>query len=302
MKARWCAIFAFLVFCIGSGPSVSAQGIGIDCPGDTTVAAGTAFNPSPLLVTNATSRYNVILSFFVCDNMHWGSHACVAGFSWSALQPGGSFNIFGDSYSSYRIAPPVDAPYGSATEVKVIARTFEDSSPCPVLSITEATHGTWQFQDMSGVLARIFITPGTELNFSWSADASDHGALIAGYKYGWDPADILNDDDWDVMFDPGCVSAPPKVWYSGVHQIFVLVVDDTGAFALGVIEADVVPGLEAAQVAPAKPSLSTIPPTRAHAASADEAICIFRVIASHPTATQESSWSAIKSLYRVDLK
>jgi hypothetical protein len=91
-------------------------------------------------------------------------------------------------------------------------------------------------------------------------------------------------------------------WYSGVHEIFVLVVDDSGAFTLGLIEADVVPGLEAAHVAPETPSLFAIPPKRAQAASADEAICTFRVIVSNPTATQESSWGAIKSLYRGDLK
>jgi len=301
MKATGCAIFAFLVFCIGSGPSVSAQGIGIDCPGDTTVAAGTAFNPSPLLLTNNTSTHSV-LSYFVCDNMHWGSHACVAGFSLGSIVPGASFNIFGDSYSSYRITPPADAAHGSATEVKVIARTFEDSASRPVLSITEPQHGTWQFQGMNGVAPQIEITPGTELTFSWSADASDHAALIAGYKYGWDPADILNDDDWAVMFDPGCVSAPPRTFYAGVHAIYVMVVDDTGAFTLGVINANVVPGLEAAEGALEKFSPSAVLPLRAQAVPADEAICTFRVIASNPTATQESSWSAIKSLYRGDLK
>jgi len=234
--------------------------------------------------------------------MNWGSHACVAGFSPSSLSPGRSFNIFGAGYSSYRVTPPADAAHGSETEVKVIARDFDDPAPRPVLSVTEAEHGTWEFQDMSGVAARIFITPGTELNFSWSADASDHGALIAGYKYAWDVADLLDDGDWAVMFDPSCLSAPPRIFYSGSHCIYVMVVDDTGAFTLGSIEADVVPGLEAAEGAPEKPSLSAILSPRAQAAFTAEAICTFRVIASNPIATQESSWGAIKSLYRGDLK
>jgi hypothetical protein len=234
--------------------------------------------------------------------MHWGSHACVAGFSLGSVVPGASFNIFGDSYSSYRITPPADAAHGSATEVKVIARTFEDSASRPVLSITEPQHGTWQFQGMSWVTPHIEITPGTELTFSWSADASGHGALIAGYKYGWDTADILNDDDWAVMFDPGCVSAPPRTFYAGVHAIYVMVVDDTGAFTLGMVEVDVVPGLEAAEAALEKSSRGAVLPLGTQAAVADETICAFRVIASNPTATQESSWSVIKSLYRGDLK
>jgi hypothetical protein len=64
---------------------------------------------------------------------------------------------------------------------------------------------------MGGPIPEIEVTPGTEPTFSWSADAGDHGALIAGYKYGWDPADILNDDDWAVMLDSAFLSAPARI-------------------------------------------------------------------------------------------
>ena len=299
MRVLWRIICVCFVCCLGFGFSVSAQGIGIDCPGDTTVAAGTTLNPLPLPITNTTSA-SCALSYFVSDNMHWGSRACHAGFSNGLLMPGASFDIF---LAPYSITPPDDATHGSATEVKVIARTFDDSAPRPVLTITEPHLGTWQFQGMSGVRPTIQIAPGTVLDFSWSADASDHGALIAGYKYGWDVVDILKDNDWTVsFFDPGWLSAHPTVFYGGVHQINVLVVDDTGAFTLGVITVEIVWELATLEVADEKPSPSSIRPPRTQATCAAEEICTFRVIASNPVATRETSWGAIKSLYRGDPK
>ena len=112
----------------------------------------------------------------------------------------------------------------------------------PLLTICESYLGCARFLGTSVRPEKYDLPPGITLKFRWSADASSYGGEVVCYQYGWDVSDLNNPDDWDSDCSPfvrGC----SETWYSGVHTLFVRVVDNAGTETLGQIEINVVPFL-----------------------------------------------------------
>ncbi len=125
---------------------------------------------------------------------------------------------------------------------KVNVRQFivTRTSALPLLTITEPFLGGFRFIGTNLRPERRELPPGVTLNFRWRADASAYGGQIQCYQYGWDVSDVNNPSDWDSDCSPfvlGCTAT----WYSGVHTLFVRVLDNSGGETLGQIEIDVVP-------------------------------------------------------------
>jgi hypothetical protein len=110
----------------------------------------------------------------------------------------------------------------------------------PLLTITEAFLGGFQFTGDNPKREKRDLPPGVELNFRFRGDASLYGGEIVCFQYGWDVADLSNPSDWDSDCSPfnlGCTA----IWYSGVHTLYVRCVDNSGSETLGQIEISVVP-------------------------------------------------------------
>ena len=110
----------------------------------------------------------------------------------------------------------------------------------PLLNIFEPFLGGFRFLGTNLRAEKRDLPPGVKLNFSWRADATSYGGEIVCYQWGWDVADVNNPDDWDSDCSPYNKTAT-ETWYSGVHTLFIRVVDNAGTETLGQIEINVVP-------------------------------------------------------------
>ena len=110
----------------------------------------------------------------------------------------------------------------------------------PLLTICEPILGCFRFLGTNLRPEKRDLPPGVALNFRWYADASSYGGEIVCYQYGWDVADVNNPSDWDSECSP-YVRNCSATWYSGVHTLFVRVIDNAGTETLGQIEINIVP-------------------------------------------------------------
>lgn len=67
--------------------------------------------------------------------------------------------------------------------------------------------------------------------FKFSADASDYGGLVSGYRYGWDITDLNDESQWEIDFTPftgTTATSPTRTFGFGTHVFTVEVVDNSG--------------------------------------------------------------------------
>ncbi|MBN1163887.1 MAG: hypothetical protein JXB45_04865 [Candidatus Krumholzibacteriota bacterium] len=267
--------------------------IEIDCPPDTLLAAGYTVALCPLRFTNCSSE-SEIFTFYFSDDQSWCNHDFAAGFSYGNLAAGASHNICNEWGALSLTVPPgtADSTY---TEARLIVRTIYDTGPRPLLTITGTERGEWSFQGFSEVPVKILVPTGQSLEFSWTGDASGHGAGIEGYRYGWDVLDIFDPNEWEVHWGNGYLSSS-RTFYSGVHFLIVQVVDDSGSFSQGEINIEVVPGLLSIPEDPS-PDRRIVNFPAAPPGPSDCAICAFSVTAASWTPAGKSSWGEIKNKY-----
>ncbi len=75
------------------------------------------------------------------------------------------------------------------------------------------------------------LPAGVPLRFSWTADASQYGGVVSGYRYGWDISDLDDPDQWETDFTPftsSTASSPQRTFFFGSHVFTVEVVDNSG--------------------------------------------------------------------------
>jgi hypothetical protein len=110
----------------------------------------------------------------------------------------------------------------------------------PFLTITEPFLGGFKFIGTNLRAEPRYLPPGVALRFKFYGDSSNYGGEVVCFQYGWDVADLSNPNDWDSDCSPfilGCTAT----WYSGVHTLFVRVVDNSGVETLGQVEINIVP-------------------------------------------------------------
>jgi len=110
----------------------------------------------------------------------------------------------------------------------------------PYLTITEPFLGGFRFIGTNLRPEKRDLPPGVPLNFRWRANALEYGGEIMCYQFGWDVADLDNPSDWDSDCSPFILNCS-ATWYSGVHTLFVRVVDNSGSETLGQVEINIVP-------------------------------------------------------------
>lgn len=121
-------------------------------------------------------------------------------------------------------------------------RHFMPMTPTgPVLQVTEPYLGSFSFLGVDFNPARTKVPPGFEMNWTWTGDASSYGGVIQSFRYGWDVADLGDPTEWDVFPSPADTIARPKMYYSGIHTLYVESVDNLGTRTLGTVEVTVIP-------------------------------------------------------------
>ncbi len=110
----------------------------------------------------------------------------------------------------------------------------------PDLTIREATIGSSTFTGTSSKAKEVFLPPGVELNFSWSANAVEYGGKIVGYRYGWDIINTEIDDEWDVSTFGLDYKQCTKKWTTGQHTLYVEAKDDAKQVSRGLIRIQIV--------------------------------------------------------------
>ncbi|HUV37301.1 MAG TPA: hypothetical protein VMX58_10220, partial [Patescibacteria group bacterium] len=111
----------------------------------------------------------------------------------------------------------------------------------PVLTVREQYLGNYLFVGTETNPAALCVPSGFPLNFRWTADASEYGATVSTYRYGWDIQDLADPEQWDVKANQYCSLAPKRLFVSGVHTLFVEAVDNIGVATIAQIDITVVP-------------------------------------------------------------
>jgi hypothetical protein len=88
------------------------------------------------------------------------------------------------------------------------------------------------------------IPSGVPMSFSLTASAEDYGAVVSGYRYGWDVTDPDDDAAWPMDCSPfvtDVAEVPPQSFYFGEHTFCTEVIDCWGWKSRVTVRLDVVP-------------------------------------------------------------
>jgi hypothetical protein len=119
------------------------------------------------------------------------------------------------------------------------ARRFAVKLPTgPTLSIYEPYLVGFRFIGPSLSPEKRDLPPGVPLRFTWLADDSYYGGEIAGYRYGWDIADVTA---WDAPFRADLTDGGESTFNAGTHTLFIEALDRAGYYTLARITVNVVP-------------------------------------------------------------
>jgi hypothetical protein len=108
----------------------------------------------------------------------------------------------------------------------------------PILTVHNRFVGSVRTYVCNTPLTIIDLPAGIPLEFSWCAEALYYGGMVAGYRYGWDVADLNDPTQWEIDFtpfpphgegEPACAqTAQPRQFHYGTHVFTIEVVDNHG--------------------------------------------------------------------------
>lgn len=90
----------------------------------------------------------------------------------------------------------------------------------------------------------IDIPSGVPMSFTLWATAEPYGAIVSGYRYGWDVIDPDDDSQWPMAFVPFAtevVEVPPRSFSAGAHTFCAETIDCWGSKSRVTLEMNVVP-------------------------------------------------------------
>jgi len=170
--------------------------------------------------------------------------------SWNAVGDSGRQTTLGDDEmmiprQAYILAVQAKDEAGAVSTIfskNTNVRHFIPETPTgPVLQIFEPFLGEFKFLGTAIPPKDLTIPPGFEMNFRWTADASQYGAVVASFRYGWDVADLDDPSQWAVFPSPAIMNAPARTYFSGIHTLYVETVDNLGVKTLGRVEIHISP-------------------------------------------------------------
>jgi len=105
------------------------------------------------------------------------------------------------------------------------------SQKFPLLTVAESNLGTVSNLNGKGNIQEFDIVAGQPLDFEWSADASNYGGLVDGYRWGFNVADPENEEDpgWAVPWGQWTEAARPTGFAQGAPTFVVQVRDNSGS-------------------------------------------------------------------------
>jgi hypothetical protein len=123
---------------------------------------------------------------------------------------------------------------GVAEQIQVLRNAIyirnTPHSSGPSLTVTGSSITPITTSTTSTPVTEIGVPGGTSVDFCWTASAAAYGAVVAGYRYGWDILDPDDDAQWEMEFTSlpaqGACSIP-RSFQSGQHRIDIEVIDNT---------------------------------------------------------------------------
>ena len=103
--------------------------------------------------------------------------------------------------SAHRVLMPGSDSASRIAEGVNVINLKVNSGQSPLLTINERYLGNQFNTGTNFVWGVLDIAQNQPLEFSWAANATGYAGLVTGYRYGWDVADVTNDDDpgWSVQ-------------------------------------------------------------------------------------------------------
>ncbi len=101
----------------------------------------------------------------------------------------------------------------------------------PNFTLSNDYLGSLQTTSCKTPVSIIDIPAGVPMTFTLSADASSYGGTVAGYRYGWDIADLNDPDQWEIDYTPFLTkfqTTPQRAFFFGTHTFSAEVIDNSG--------------------------------------------------------------------------
>jgi hypothetical protein len=101
----------------------------------------------------------------------------------------------------------------------------------PLMTVTNDYVGVIRTTSCNTATTILDSPAGVPLEFKVRGDASKYGGTIAGYRYGWDIADLNDPEQWEIDLTPfvGTVATvPARTFFFGTHTLTMEVVDNSG--------------------------------------------------------------------------
>ena len=100
----------------------------------------------------------------------------------------------------------------------------------PLMSVTNDYVGVIRTTSCTTPTTILDSPAGVPLEFKIRADASSYGGTIAGYRYGWDIADLNDPEQWEIDVTPflSVATVPARTFFFGTHTLTMEVVDNSG--------------------------------------------------------------------------
>jgi hypothetical protein len=130
------------------------------------------------------------------------------------------------------VTPVFDATNGGKNNV---ARVFVLNQFGATLVVDDRFLGQYTFGRAAQPIS-LAVAAGQAVQFRWRGDASPYGGSIVAYRYGWNILNPDNDQDWEQNWCETCVTAPPRVFASGLQRFFVETRDNAGTVTRAEIE------------------------------------------------------------------
>jgi hypothetical protein len=133
---------------------------------------------------------------------------------------------------------PVFDPKENVRRVRVSPR-----SSGPNFDVFNEFVGTIRTSVVNSPTVFVDMPAGIPLSFSLSASAASYGGLVAGYRYGWDIADLNDPDQWEIDYTPFTSNearTPHRTFFFGSHIFNAEVIDNSGARSRVEIKVNVV--------------------------------------------------------------
>lgn len=151
-----------------------------------------------------------------------------------------------DSGTSHVFAVQACSPSGDVTELvngeNTVRLAVADYATGPVFKVFNRYIGTIVTSSPSTPAMTVDIPAGVPMTFSLRASAEAYGAIVSGYRYGWDVQDPDDDSQWPMAFVPFVSEleyAPPQSFGAGTHTFCAEVIDCWGYKSRVTVEANV---------------------------------------------------------------